>query len=1297
MARAGKRSAPAAAVPTSKKQRTQAIPSTASGDSNSSLDHSNFDGEDGLDGLDRLDEELESEDEFAGGAGAGEDGSTDAEEEERDEDEEDEDSAGGDADDDMIGDDDGDLHAALEAGSDAETSGDEGGVVDDGWETVGTAPSEPRIAPAAELDKTRKVKRPKPLSAAELRALAFAELTASPVSNVLSTLVAPLLNPLTPPAPASSPLQPVLKTLHSHITSLPKQKPISLVQLKKQGRIVPEVVGGEGKWVKMELPWEKPRGEDVRIVGKWAWGGAVKEKGEYAVDLAVAMPPTLLQPKDFLAPRFSVKSLHYLVTLAALLPQSLGPTSSSFLPLPGSRGYALEIRSATPRGAEKVGLGKVKGAVLRIQIVSPPGAFSHAKLSPTSNAARPPSHAASADEQPQFDPTSLPFTPLRTTSLHLSSLPLLTSHLKYHHSLSTAYSSYAASTRLLQTWAIRRGYGASLGLSNDWWAWCVARSLNAGKAMGGDVASLAAGGEAWAGWRKAMEWLASANWTEGIWFKSTAEDTYDKDDFQQAFKGKALFVDPTSTVNLAAGIELSTLELLKHDARETVSLLLAAIEDERKFDSAFVREVRAVERFDNFARITVPRTPKVDGDASIDHADPLTHFVSSVTATLRRALGNRVRAFILTPPPPSASPASSTPTLQYVSAITLTLGILLDPSQSLRLVDQGPSAEDEEACADFRAFWGRKSELRRFKDGAIVESVVWDQPGSGGLGPQRGKIVHHIVKYILDERHGIPANNVEFFAAPMDHLLVEPEPVRRAIYLEDSVATGKGFGNVIAAFDAISKEIKDLPDLPLTVASVQPCSPSLRYSTVFTPSPRRLKNFERQPDASKYLAAHDIILTLESSGRWPDDLEGIQKIKSAFLSKIANGLEATRAVLRAQVAFDREARPVDDNVYLEILTASGWAFRARIFYERSQLLLEEREEQLAEAPSSTSSSANWNRRFVHAPKHHSAFSNLQHHFTSYSQTVRLFKRWVSAHMLSPHVSDESLELLVASVFLDAATPYDPPNSGATGFARVMDRITRWDWRDEPLLVPIYSFSNAVTSGRRPVLPTADKTAAVSAFQAMRLAKPAMDEHAWVIATEDDLEGTRWTQATGKVAAARIRGLAKATLKTLETGVTAGGLVVEQLFSPPLADYAFLIHLEPTANPRHFQAISPDSRSLDPLSRSSIVSGSLMGQAAEDDAIRIGWDPVMEFCRQLQRLYPTLFLLFYSAEGSSTIGGIWKPSFEGAKAFKVGSEGPQVPVADAAEGMTRVVLDKRAVLREIQRLAAGLVVTVEESR
>ncbi|GAA5861600.1 hypothetical protein JCM3774_002641 [Rhodotorula dairenensis] len=1297
------RSAPARNAPAKKARAAQAVaapPPPAADESeleSSAEDQLDGDDDDDDESLGSGFEDLEaagegsSEDEFA--ADQGEAGLQTGDNEEDDDEEQ------------MIGDDGEDLYANLDDGTDEEEEGDSdasdeesaGGEEDDGggWETVGTAPSAPLIAPAAELEKRKKAKAPK-LSAAEIRALAFAELTASPISNVLATRVAALLDPLTPVPAASSPLQPVLKDLHAALTSLPKQKPVSIEALRKRGRTVPKTEGSEGKWAKLELAWEAPRTEDVRVVGNWAWGGAIKDKGEHFVDLAVAMPPTLLQPKDFLVPRFSAKSTHYLVVLAQHLPASLGPVSVTYAPL--AQGHVLEIRSNLPKGETKVGLSKAKGAVLRIRIAAPDDVFPESKTAPTANLARPPSLLSTLEgNNPQVDPSSLPPTPLHSTALHLASLSLLTSHLRYHHSLSTAYPAYTSSVRLLQAWATRRGYAASLGFTSDWWAWCVARSLNAGgKVVGGDTASLAAGGEGWAGWRKAIEWLSMANWTEGIWFKS-ADEKYSKEEFKRAFSGKPLFVDPSGTVNLAAGIELSTLEMLKHDAREAISALLAGIEDERKFESAFHREVQPTERFDNSVRITLPASPKVDADAAVDFADPFAYLTASICGTLRRALGSRVRNFSVTVSPVPPLPVDGSD--KRLRSRILFVGFVLDPVESLRLVDQGPSAEDEEACADFRAFWGAKSELRRFQDGAIVESVVWDEVSPNGLGQQRTTIVRRVVEYILQERHGVPSTNIDFFAGAFDHLLIEPEALRRSLYLEDSVVNGKGFTNIVSAFDDLAKEIKDLPELPLSVSAVQPCSPSLRYSSTFIPSPRRLKDYARLSPAAKYLEAHDIVLTFEGSGRWPDDLEGIQKIKAAFLGKVGEGLEATRAVLRAELVFDTDARPIDDNVALEILTASGWAFRARVFYDRSQTLLEEREDQLGEVSGAAGSGSPldlYMQRFVHAPKHHAAISTLQNHYPSFSPTVRLFKRWLSAHLLSAHFAPEQVELLVASVFLDPTSPYGVPNSGATGFARVIEQLARWKWRDEPILVPIYTFTTAVTSGRRAVLPTAERAEATASFQALRLAKPHIDANAWILATENDLQGTVWGRETSKVAAARVRSLAVATLSALRTGVVEGGLVPEQLFSAPLADYAFLIHLDPGVVPRHYQAVAPESAVLFSRQRSAVLAGSLMGAAgSDDDEIRIAWDPVQDLVEQLQRNYGSLFLLFHSEHGSPTIGGIWNPALEAPRPFKVGLGFPIKPVRDDKGGKAKVVLDKKAVFRGIERLGRGLVVKVEE--
>ena len=73
----------------------------------------------------------------------------------------------------------------------------------------------------------------------------------------------------------------------------------------------------------------------------------------------------------------------------------------------------------------------------------------------------------------------------------------------------------------------------------------------------------------------------------------------------------------------------------------------------------------------------------------------------------------------------------------------------------MRLVDHGPVAGEEDQIAAFRELWGRKSELRRFKDGMIVESVVWDVK----TVDERAHIPTLIVKFLLQHHFGLTSSS----------------------------------------------------------------------------------------------------------------------------------------------------------------------------------------------------------------------------------------------------------------------------------------------------------------------------------------------------------------------------------------------------------------------------------------------------------------------------------------------------------------------------------------------------------
>ena len=110
---------------------------------------------------------------------------------------------------------------------------------------------------------------------------------------------------------------------------------------------------------------------------------------------------------------------------------------------------------------------------------------------------------------------------------------------------------------------------------------------------------------------------------------------------------------------------------------------------------------------------------------TLDFGSPQNALLSSLTSIIRRGLGNRSRAVTVLHPSSTSRPTSqahpSTPDVIFI-------GIIHNPQQAFHLVDHGPAAGDEDQVAleQFREFWGEKSELRRFKDGRILESVVWE-------------------------------------------------------------------------------------------------------------------------------------------------------------------------------------------------------------------------------------------------------------------------------------------------------------------------------------------------------------------------------------------------------------------------------------------------------------------------------------------------------------------------------------------------------------------------------------------
>lgn len=536
------------------------------------------------------------------------------------------------------------------------------------------------------------------------------------------------------------------------------------------------------------------------------------------------------------------------------------------------------------------------------------------------------------------------------------------------------------------------------------------------------------------------------------------------------------------------------------------------------------------------------KLPKPSPHATLDCGSAYNSLLATLSTTLRTGLGNRAKAIAILHPSSSPRPLSQA---QPANTPIIYIGLILDTEHAFRLVDHGPAADntDSELAKRFRVLWGDKAELRRFKDGSITESVVWDVKNAD----ERAHIPFYIARYLLGRHCGVPPEDVRDWQSEFDGLLRLPESITT---LYQAAGAPAGFKAAMTAFDGLVKSIKALDDqLPLAVLNVSPVSESLRYTNVFSPVALPSSLSSVLPSCARYLPVMDIIIEFEKSGRWPDDLRAIQKIKLAFFETLGSALMNAIDGLKANVVLGDAATTsdIEDVACLEIVTPDGWAFSARIWHDREATLLDniiddkphlpkhiKKRIQKANAAHGVGPDPKeralamhakevYTRRFIHAPRHHRAVAALSHKFSAFAGTVRLVKRWLAAHwLLHGHVSEEAVELLVASVFLGgvrtAKDRESVPGTRERGFARVVQFLKDWEW-EKGLSVPLYESQEEAQE--------VEETRKVEVTAGSRTG-------VWVIQTELDPEGHMWTaEGPDAIVARRVRAIAKASWEALQ--------------------------------------------------------------------------------------------------------------------------------------------------------------------
>lgn len=277
------------------------------------------------------------------------------------------------------------------------------------------------------------------------------------------------------------------------------------------------------------------------------------------------------------------------------------------------------------------------------------------------------------------------------------------------------------------------------------------------------------------------------------------------------------------------------------------------------------------------------------------------------------------------------------------------IALNIHPTNSRRLVDRGPNAEDHAGVKEFSSFWGSKAELRRFADGSILQSVVWNMPFT-----RRQEIIGHIVTHLL-ENHFSSKQSINDISWLMPSVAIEKPLYFTPEYFSRNGATIKdpeqqwfhsmesATTKAISVVDSLSRALRMIESIPLRVVDVLPNGSSLRPTSLYPPCPHpavfsgdvydKLYSEDKSFDssvASQCPPVHEIIVRFENTSKWPEQLEALRSAKHGFHLQIKKGLEK---MLGSQKVLCYATRNFVDVFY------EGLVFRLHIFVPHELRLL----------------------------------------------------------------------------------------------------------------------------------------------------------------------------------------------------------------------------------------------------------------------------------------------------------------------------------------------------------------------
>jgi len=981
-----------------------------------------------------------------------------------------------------------------------------------------------------------------------------------------------------------------------------------------------------------KLEYQKP--VNINVVGSHALKLATRTNTTCVIDMVVTMPPELFQEKDYLNHRYFYKRAFYLGCIAAGLQKQVG--KDMVLRFVNFHENPLKpVLEVSPKESKDV----AQRWQIHIIPVLSPKTFSNDKLLPSKNAVR-----LTKSEDTQDGASTLSATPFYNSSIQADRQ--VTAYLKLILSASIKAAAFRDACLLGRVWLGQRGLSSAIsdgGFGNFEFIATMAVLLHTGGSTGG--AALSPGYSSYQLFKATLQYLSAKN-------LSNQPAVLEAPGIRlESMDGCPIFFDGARSHNILFKMTSWSYKHVRSEARTTLSMLGDSLLDQ--FEATFIlRENALHQKYD--VVLTLPTQTLIAG--STDDRNALELY-SKLNSVLTKGLGDRVTQVVILPSKSLAwELGTARPSSQHKGETTI--GLTVNPANANRTIDHGPPAEKKKEAADFQKFWGEKSELRRFRDGSILESLIWSND-------ERGQsILHQVITYLV-ERH--------FGAASAAALKFVGDGFARLVRQNNGTTP---FQPLIDAFKTLEDDMRGMEDIPLAMRSIAAADEQLRYSSIDVPMSSAARTMKRPAD---------VVIQFESSGRWPDDLLAIQRTKIAFLLKISECFTTTNPSITSRVGLENTTSDFLNQGFLDVVYPTGAAFRLRIHHDREQTLIERVLKDKTGAPSTRDAAAQalaaYKRDYIRLPAHTQALQKLCTRYPALSPSIRLVKKWFASHLLSSHIPAPLIELFTLRSFT-TPWPWTVPSSAKTGFLRTLSFLSRFDWRADPLIVDLGD------------LKIDDVSAITTRFEAWRKLDPSLNRVVIFAASSVDGDGATWSDGRpSKVVAGRMTALARAA--TEEVLRADSQVDAASLFVSPLQDYDFVLHLNGA-----FCGLKKKRSSSSAFKNLNMDEGGLLDPEA------VGRDLVKDYLEEMQGLYGDSVLLFYGGQDSKVIAGLWSPFTTARRAWKVNLGYSTRPVAatenasssSKTEGETvEAELNKEAILGEMARLGGDLVEKVVVNR